>query len=68
MGAGRPNTVRSAQRLCAQLVGDCIAWHRSNEQECNREEGNRHYPSHCYHLTTKARPRANTCQLMAQVS
>ena len=24
----------------------CIAWHRSNEQECNRQEGNRRYPSH----------------------
>ena len=29
----------------------CMAWHYGNEQECNREEGNRHYPSHFY-LTT----------------
>ena len=24
----------------------CIAWHCGNEQECNRQEGNRRHPSH----------------------
>jgi len=35
----------------------CIAWHRRNEQECNREEGNCRDPFHLYLATPrKGRP------------
>ena len=39
------------------VAAPCVAWDRGNKDECNCEEGNRRYPSHCYpHYVWKGRP------------